>query len=68
MIIYNFTYIFPPQHLIVVKTSCMVKKKRKKQPRIWSLLCKGLRLPDSNIFPAREELVGVLLSENPSIQ
>lgn len=44
------------------------KKRRgeKKCPRAGVYSDKG-RLPGSTFFPAREELVGVLLSENPSI-
>lgn len=42
------------------------KERRKKCPRTGVYSDKG-RLPGSTFFPAREELVGVLLSENPSI-
>lgn len=41
-------------------------EKKKKCPRAGVYSDKG-RLPGSTFFPAREELVGVLLSENPSI-
>lgn len=42
------------------------RRKEKKCPRAGVYSDKG-RLPGSTFFPAREELVGVLLSENPSI-
>lgn len=44
----------------------MRKGEKKKCPRAGVYSDKG-RLPGSTFFPAREELVGVLLSENPSI-
>lgn len=42
------------------------RREEKKCPRAGVYSDKG-RLPGSTFFPAREELVGVLLSENPSI-
>lgn len=42
------------------------RRGEKKCPRAGVYSDKG-RLPGSTFFPAREELVGVLLSENPSI-